>query len=131
MKIESLKELIKAKNFGKAAEKSAEWLIKHDYVYSPVFGWERAEIVERFNLDPNKEGVPMQLKPKIIEIKATGKDRYGNTVQGAEGSTTWGTHETEKEWYVADNYLEYMKFKKARDTADIFMSGVTESLKIN
>lgn len=124
MKAETISEILKKGKKSDLAEGCAEWLIAHDYVYSPVFGWEKANVVEHFNLDPNLNCVPCEWKPKWVENDKKGKDKYGNSVSSGGSTAAFVQHPTEKDWYVADNYLAYMKFRKNRDLQEIAQKNI-------
>ena len=92
------------------AENSTAWLIEHEYVYSPVFGWEKANIVERFNLNPNLTGIPTELKPLLVEVTGKNKDTYGNVV-GGDSKTSYTEHPTAKKRVPTQNWFDYRAYK--------------------
>ncbi len=92
------------------------WLLENGYIYNKTFGWEKKELIEQFNLDPNMSGVPMQLKPLWVEKKASDfKDSYGNKVKADGGRTEWVKHPTKTEWYPSDSWLIFYKYTTERD----------------
>ena len=111
-------EKITLQNFKtKTPSECEEWLISHGYIYNRTFGWERIEIIERFNLNPDMTGVPCTLKYKWDEIDGgnkTVRDEFGNSIR-VKLTAGWKRSETEKEWQISDNWLAYMNFKKNRN----------------
>ena len=92
-----------------------EDLIANGYIYSPVFGWERMEIIEQFGLKPDLEGVPAVLRPETDykEVMVSDRDENGKPTGEKKVIRKW--FETGKKvWGAADNYLAYLQFKKDR-----------------
>lgn len=118
--MKSLNEILTKKKIAKVnmaefGNSCAEDLIANGYIHSPVFGWERIEIIERFNLNPDLEGVPCILYPErdYKEIAVSDKDESGKPTGGKKVIRTW--YETGKMfWGAVDNYLAYLQFKKDR-----------------
>lgn len=58
-----LKELlIEAKKQNKRIKEVSEnWLIEQGYIKTEAYGWEKPEILEKFNLNLNCKGIPHNL----------------------------------------------------------------------
>jgi len=113
--MQSLNEILEKskKNNITVREESENWLIEHGYIYTEVFGWEKPEYLEMFNLNPNSRGIPCVQVEEIEyrENKYVKKDVYGNKTGECEIKKT--PIKTGRMVYAPkENYLSYREFKK-------------------
>lgn len=73
-----LKELlIEAKKQNKRIKEVSEnWLIEQGYIKTEAYGWEKPEILEKFNLNLNCKGIPHNLVDGMEYKKDGYKKRY-------------------------------------------------------
>ena len=99
------------------AESCRAWLIARGYIYNEIFGWEKIDVLESFNLNPNMSGVPCEMKGRWKEVKISKKetDEFGVRTGEKIEMTDWKRSETELEQQITQNWMDYKKFKKERN----------------
>jgi hypothetical protein len=118
----SVKKVLETKGIKTAAGECETWLLEHGYIYNPVFGWEKIDLLKSFALDPNMKGIPCVLKPKWVEKETDSfTDKYGNRVK-TEKKTEYVQHPDLKEWYPSDNWLAYYDYKCRKEKEEMAKS---------
>ena len=89
--------------------------IKKGFVFNPVYGWEKPEILKSFGLNPNMDGIPSRWykECEIKETRIAKKDDYGRKT---------GEYEIKKEkidtgrWQLgaSENWLVYYNWKTSK-----------------
>lgn len=116
--MKSFKEILKGKTKIEISEYFEKKLIANGYIYNPVFGWERIEIINQFSLNPNIEGVPCSLQAKWVVAKSKKiKDGFGNVMNNEHN--TWVRSDILREYYPIDNWLAYKEFKRKQDKSHL------------
>jgi len=106
----ALKEILqecKSKNL-KIGDYCQGYLIEKGYVKNKCFGWEKLEVLKRFNLDPNMKGVPAHQIEEIDKGKPTGK----------------------KIWIANQNWMNYITYKKQQEKDEYIAEQIIDEIKV-
>ena len=123
----NFKELLTKQTKREISDDYEKKLIAKGYIYNEVFGWEKIDIINRFDLDPNMTGIPCSFQAEWIKGKnRSRKDNRGNTIQAQAGE--WIRSETKKKLYPIDNWFAYMIFKKKRNIGNVVVANNMDNI---
>ena len=96
------------------AKKAEEDLIAKGYVHNDTFGWEKMNIIEKFNLNPNMTGVPSVLVDEVDykESKKEKRDPITGKRSGEFEIELLPVKTGKQIWVTSQNYLDYLDYKK-------------------
>ena len=120
--MQSLREIMSKKRavggIKEASEWARNWLIENGYIYNPTYGWEIPENLERFGLNPNMNGVPVEEcdETNSKEVKYAKKDAYGAKT-GEYGIKYEKVVTGRKVLKPTQNWIDYINWKKNRAKA--------------
>ena len=114
-----IKEIFKTKGIKAVAKTCRDDLISKGFVYNPIYGWEKPEVLESFGLDPNMKGVPFSYQKSWVQTKNAGKDKFGNRIKADDNGGKWVRSDNKFEWYPTQNWLLYYKSKIEKNKRDI------------
>ena len=107
-------------------------LIEKGYVKNECFGWEKLEVLKRFNLDPNMKGVPAhqidEVDREIILIDE--KDPFTNKKTGRKINQYVEKPTGKKIWVATKNYLDYLTYKKQQEKDEYVAEQILDEIKI-
>lgn len=108
--MKSLKEIFnQSGSIQEMAEKAKNRLIENRYIFNPVFGWEKPETLEAFQLDPNMEAIPSET-------------RFDNDLgHSCKGPTAqWLKYQDYKTKKSKADYFEYKNSERAVDNFESY-----------
>ena len=100
-------------------------LISKGYTYNDCFGWEKTEVLQRFNLNPDMEKIPgIEIKDfDIKETKTAIKDEFGNKT--GEYKLKQERVETPKIVRIpSPNWMNYLRYKKEQEIINANFDGI-------
>lgn len=115
----SINQIKKEKNLYERAKKSNNWLVDNGYIYNPVTGWEKLEVLLRFKLNPEMKSIPTQLY-RDYEIKT--KSSYKKGAIGKQQDIEIIEEKVYKNTYyrgASANFLAYYQWKKNKNASDM------------
>ena len=107
-----MQQILQQKIKNASQEDIEQWFKDNGYIKTKAFGWEKEEVLKKFNLNPEAEGIPCVeyetyefYMDKVKVLDGFGNDTGQTRVEKKKKFTG------KKAIGVAQNYIEYREYK--------------------